>query len=360
MPGLDSYLVTLGVKGQDVVLSTMDKIRKKGGALSKKKSVVNFAADTKQKAIIPAIPSKETTKDGQVSKREKKADKNEEQAGKTAQKFGGAVQKFAQAASSLDPVSTVQSVTSSIGTMFSGISILGVSLGRVPEGLAALANSTLSMAKSSVDMAKQSTLAYQQLSERNASTSRYGGEVRNSGQLSRNEMSMFVNAVSGSMGIIQKPLAAEINKLLETKDTRALAQVSAGDWESTGTDKGWMLQQIASGAQGLPPSIKQRILASLLSQNADQIQGYAPGQKEVQSRAAGYANLEEDQTKAIYERSDYTEVMAASKSFNTLQANMFDAGMKMTSAINAAAAAAEKLPQTISDTKKAIRNCRRL
>lgn len=37
MPQLDNYLVTLGVKGQNVVLSQMDKIRKTGKALSKVK-----------------------------------------------------------------------------------------------------------------------------------------------------------------------------------------------------------------------------------------------------------------------------------------------------------------------------------
>ena len=37
---LDSYLVSLGVKGQNVVLSTMDKIRKKGEKLSKIKNII--------------------------------------------------------------------------------------------------------------------------------------------------------------------------------------------------------------------------------------------------------------------------------------------------------------------------------
>ena len=56
MPQLDNYLVTLGVKGQNVVLSQMDKIQKKGRNLSKSKTVVDLAAkQATQKAKTSAV-----------------------------------------------------------------------------------------------------------------------------------------------------------------------------------------------------------------------------------------------------------------------------------------------------------------
>src|SRR4030043_151 len=46
---LDSYLVKVGVKGQEVVLSEMVKIRKKGDDLSKKKLAVELAGKPTEK-----------------------------------------------------------------------------------------------------------------------------------------------------------------------------------------------------------------------------------------------------------------------------------------------------------------------
>ena len=46
MPQLDKYLVTLEAKGQDLVLSQMDKIQKKGQSISKTKTVADLVAKT--------------------------------------------------------------------------------------------------------------------------------------------------------------------------------------------------------------------------------------------------------------------------------------------------------------------------
>ena len=192
-------------------------------------------------------------------------------------RFGQGAQTIASSASGLDPTSLISGMTSALGTSLSGISVLGVSLGRIPEGIAAISNSMLSMAKNSVDMAKQSTAAYHALATRNAAAEHYGGRVTENSPMSRNERAVFIDAVSGSMGKIQAPLAEQINRLVGSKDTRALARAAAGDWESTGTDKGWMLGQVSSGFQGLPPSIKQKLQASLLKNFSGEIQSMTEG-----------------------------------------------------------------------------------
>jgi len=359
MPQLDNYLVSLGMKGQDVILSTMDKIRKKGKDLTKKQ-IVPLAAKT-----VPAKGGK--TAPEKMPLEEKPGlipgpsfadqEKKNKRFNGAIDRFENGVRNFAGAASSLDPAATISSITSALGTSLSGISVLGVSLGRLPEGIAAIANSTLSMANNSAQMAKQATAAFYQLTTRNAAAAHYGKQITEQGPLSRNERAMFIDAVSNSMGRIGKPLADEINKLIGTKDTRALARVSAGDWESTGTDKGWMVGQVANSFAGLPPSMKQKLQASLLKNYSAEIQDMAPGQAAVQQNAAAFANIEEDQTKRLYDKSAESagSVTGAIQKLNDLQVSLFTTGLQFTKSIDDAATALAELPATISKMHSTIK-----
>jgi len=372
MPQLDNYLVSLGLKGQNVVLSVMNKIQKKGKDLTKKKTTVPLAVKT-----VPADKDKKTTPEEKPEPGKRSPGKPSKKSAfvpgpsfsdqeKTNKRFSAAVDKFhggardiASAASSLDPAAVVSSITSALGTSLSGITVLGVSLGRLPEGIAAIANSTLSMAKNSTDMAKQATAAFHQLTIRNAAAAYYGEKITKEGPLSRNERAMFIDAVSNSMGRIQRPLADEINKLVGTKDTRALARVSAGDWESTGTDKGWMLGQISSSFQGLPPSIKQKLQAALLKNYSGEIQDMAPGQAAVQQNAATFANMEEDQTKRLYskaaEKENMGSVTGVIQKMNDLQVSLFTTGLQFTKSIDDAVTALAELPDTVTKLHSTMR-----
>lgn len=371
MPQLDNYLVTLGVRGQNLVLAQMDKIRKKGGDLTKKKKTVTLSAKSETPVEDKTAPGKPGVKPdrpapapGSTTKRrgvgapggvpgpEPLLSEPVKKFSKATDKFSAGTRSFASAASTLDPAATISSVTSAIGTSLSGISVLGVSLGRLPEGIAAIANSTLSMAKNSIDMAKQATAAFHQLTTRNAAAAFYGEKVAK-GPMSRNERAMFIDAVSGSMGRIQKPLADEINKLINKKDTRSLARVGAGDWESTGTDKGWMLGQIANSFQGLPPTIKQKLQASLLKTYSGEIQNMARGQRGAQRGAAWFADTEEDQTARIYAGSTGAVKGMVTK-FNTMQTTLFNTGIKFAGAINTTISTLNDLAHTIPKVKAAL------
>jgi hypothetical protein len=370
MPQLDNYLVTLGMKGQNVVLSMMDKIRKKGGDLTKKKTVTLSAKTapgvaSKKKGGPAASGGDEPTKPrkrpltpgpGETNPSPTIPPESNKKFGRAAEKFNGGVRSFVGAASSLDPTATIASVTSALGTSLSGISVLGVSLGRLPEGIADIANSTLSMAKNSIDMAKQAAAGYHQLMTRDASASRYGENITKKSPLSRNERAMFIDAISGSMGRIQQPLADEINKLIGKKDTRALASASAGDWESTGTDKGWMLGQISNSFQGLPPSIKQKMQASLLKNNAGEIQDMAPGQADAQQSAAAWANMEEDQTARLAAKASSALPMA--RRLNDMQVTLYDTGVSFAATIDKTISKLSSLtveiPKLTTALKKAI------
>lgn len=350
MPQLDKYLVSLGMKGQNVVLSTMKKIRAAGKDLTKKKivplstKITSSAAAKTQSGVVPGA---------EIGMQREKQKQIGEKFTRAAEKFTGGVQNFASAAASLDPTATIESVTSALGTSLSGISVLGVSLGRLPEGIAAIANSTLSMAKNSVEMAKQATAAFYQLTVRNAAASHYGGRVTTGGPLSRNERAMFIDALSGSMGRIGQPLADEINKLIGKKDTRALARVGAGDWESTGTDKGWMLGQISSSFAGLPPSVRQKLQASLLKNFAGEIQDMAPGQADIQRGAAAWTDMEEKQTAALAAKAPAAIGMAGK--MNALQLELYNTGIKFADIIDKTISTMATLPGEITKMKQSLK-----
>ena len=367
MPSLDNYLVTMGIKGQNVVLAQMEKVRKKWKDVSKSKNIADISGKGgRAGGAAPGKPSTEEKNENEKNKRTRKQENEDEK--KNTSKFREAVSRFGQgaqtiasSASSIDPVGMISGMTSAVGTSLSGISVLGVSLGRIPEGIAAITNSMLTMAKNSVDMAKQATAAYHGLAARNAAAEHYGGRVTENSPLSRNERAMFIDAVSGSMGKIQAPLAEQINRLVGTKDTRALARAAAGDWESTGTDKGWMLGQISSGFQGLPPSIKQRIQASLLKNFSDEIQGMDENRAMVQRNNAKWEAQNEDHTQALYKLSATGEkgavdpnLIGISKKLNTMQEGLYTAGLKMAEVVDEVADTVADLPDQMRKFKKSL------
>ena len=378
MPALDNYLVTMGIKGQNVVLAQMDKIQKKGKNLSKSKTTVDLASKaagkksvTEKPAAEKATPGKPSTEEKNENEKYKRSRKqeNEDEKKNTSKfreavgRFGQGAQTIASSASSIDPVGMISGMTSAIGTSLSGISILGFGIGRLPEGIAAITNSMLTMAKNSVDMAKQSTAAYHALATRNAAAEHYGGSITQSSSLSRNERAMFIDAVSGSMGKIQGPLAEQINDLIGSKDTRALARAAAGDWESTGTDKGWMLGQISSGFQGLPPSIKQRIQASLLKNFSGEIQDMDSDRAMVQRNNAKWEAQNEDHTQALYKLSATGEkgavdpnLIGISKKLNTMQEGLYTAGLKMAEVVDEVADTIAELPDEMRKFKKTLKD----
>jgi len=184
-----------------------------------------------------------------------------------------------------------------------------------------------------LESAKSSTAGAYELSKRNSAVAHYGGNLvggRSSlgrGFLSNSEHAFFVSAVSSSMGKIDKTLADALNKLVNEKDTRALARAAAGDWESTGTDKGWMASQIMSGTEGLPPSIRQKLSAAMLKNFGSEIQDATPEQKTRQERAAYYENAQETQTTRLADT-------AASAQFENAAGKMVNSMMALNDALN--------------------------
>lgn len=355
---LEEYFVSLGIKGQNVVLKNIDAVKKKADALSKIKPSVNLGKGIA--GILAGLAGKTATSAQTLDQKneekiQKKEEKNIRQFSEGSKKFGNAVLGFTRGAESFDPVGIAKNMITAAGESFSNITVLGFGVGNLPKGLAELTNTMVSMASGAIDMAKTSAATQYGLSNRNSTTRYYGGEGIGQGGMSRAQHSELVMTIAGSFGKIQKPLQETVNKLVEGKNTEALARVAGGNWASTGTDRGWFLQQISNETAGLPPSIAQAIQNSLLKSNADLIQGKGE-EKGAQAVNADWMNLAEDQNKKIYNTTSaqHEKLMALSKDINSMQIQMINTGVKFAGAISDATEAIKTLPEKIKKVEAAF------
>lgn len=425
---LDSYLVKIGVKGQEVVLSTMDNIRKKGDDLSKKKVAVNLATKTsvkktktaelakpsdkkaKSKAEELAKPKTEkekkekTTEEKAKSKNTEKENKNTTKFAKSVDKFGSTTTTLTRSASSLDPASVIHTGLSELakiavagipfaiagaalatatGTISMAKANVGAQYGLAKRNVAAeyyggnvsFAEKTVSAAdkariaeldKSIKTFSQQKRTAAMQKDEikmvagqvwtkkntkavedekkyqskiSKAQTEKYGIQEKYTPKWSNEEMAMLRTSVGQAYGRIQQPLADAINQFtMDNKfDPNALARVAAGNWRSTGTDTGWFLQQITDSLGDVPPTIAQKLQASLLKRyGATEIQKTTEDQRQVQTVNAAWANRNEQQINEVFGaiNSSARELLGLNNKLQELQVKMVAAGTGVATALN--------------------------
>jgi hypothetical protein len=355
---LEEYFVSLGIKGQNVALKNIKDVKKQATDLTKNKAVLNFgkgiAGKTGSTAPTPEQKNEQTPeqKNEEERKNNKKFSENINKFVRGAGVVAGAMKTFATSAASLDPVATMQGMTNAMSKVAGGWEILGFSAGKTVEGLGELMNAGVGMASGAVNSAKQSAAATYGITQRDVTTAYYGGmgikQTDKDGNyiMSRQEHSDLAMTIAGSYGKIQKPMVELLNTLVETKDTAALGRVASGNWASTGTDKGWFLQQIANETQGLPPSIAQAIQKSLLENNKDLIQNKKEGNytEEGQRANAMWRNSDEDLQKNLYAVSVASEdtlknLINLNKSFNNITANLVSSGSSLAAVVNTMASA---------------------
>lgn len=348
---LEEYFVSLGIKGQNVVLKNIKDIKKAAADLSKGKTSVNLKGKggVSGNNIIPPSPTPWEQKEEKTQK------ENNNKFSKGIKTFADSARTMKSSVESFDPVGAVKGLITASGEALSNITIAGFGVGNLPKGLAEFANTMVSMSAGAIEMAKNSSATQYALSNRNATTRYYGGEGIGQGGMSRAQHSELVMAISGSFGRIQKPFQDTVNKLVESKNTEALARVAGGNWASTGTDKGWFLQQIANETQGLPPSIAQAIQNSLLKSNADLIQDKG-AEAGPQGKNADWMNLQEEQNAEIYKTTaaQHDKLISLSGDLNKMQVQMINTGVGFAGAIVDATEAIRKLPEKIEKANKAF------
>jgi len=315
MPQLDNYLVTLGVKGQNVVLAQMEKIRKGGKDISKKKTVIDLVAKGgkgKASSVIeksvnePSKKMKDFTKDlNDGGKKLKQYNKNVDSGTKQTKESTKAEKE-----STLSKVSK----TAAQGASEAGHGIASMDVNQIVGGItgmvakAGAAGMIIGGAAKIVttgfekgpELGKATSKEANYLYTRDSATQHYGEGI-NRGRMSNNEKAQFVAAISGSFGKIQKPMTDIINKLSPSKDTGALARVAGGNWKSTGTDKGFFLQKLSDSFGDLPPSIAQKFQSRLLENYGEsEIQNATKSQKGAQATDAAWSNRDDLQAKQLY------------------------------------------------------------
>jgi hypothetical protein len=352
---LEEYFVSLGIKGQNVVLKNIKDIKKQATDLSKGKTSVNLkgkGGGVVGNNIIPPQQSPDPWEQKEERKNNKKFSEN-------INKFASGSKEFVKGVAHFDPVAAVQQTISStgsaLGAMAKAIPGIGDYIKDLPKGVADITNAFVGMGAGALQMAKESTAGQYAISNRNETMRYYGGEGIGQGGMSRAQHSELVMTIAGSFGKIQKPLQETVNKLVESKNTDALARVAGGNWASTGTDKGWFLQQISNETSGLPPSIAQAIQNSMLKSNADLIQEKGE-EKGAQRLNATFQNQAEDQTTALYNKAAESEASLTNlnKSINKMQASMFDAGVGMATQIDKASGKIKELVESFDKMKKAV------
>ena len=348
---LDEYFVGIGVKGQNVVLSNIAKVKKEAKSLSKIIPTLNMSKGLISKIVPSAKPMP-------VSPEQKKEDKTQKDNSKNfkdaTRQFAGSTKDFANSASTFDPLNVIKSATSGLGEALSGVTVLGTSLGQLPKGIADVTNALVDMAAGALRMAKESAAAEYGLTRRNATTKYYGGNDLEKGRMSNQEHADLVMSISGSYGKLQKPMLDVLNKLVDNKDTEALKRVASGNWESTGTDKGWILQQISNQTAGLPPSIVQAIQTTLLKNNANLIQSNEG--EEGQAINASYERQGEAQTRRMYQvtSANFDNFEKMNSNLNDMQVQLVNTGVQFASSIVTATNALAKLPETINKIQSKI------
>lgn len=346
MADLDQFFVSLGVKGQNVVLKNIDKVKKEAKSLSKIKSILDFGKGKISKALSKAyspasisgvIPKQQQPEPSpEQEKRDKKEDRAVRKFSDSANRFSNASQSIANSAASLDPVGAIQAITSATAKIAGGWSAFGFSAGNTIEGVGDLLNAGISMANSAVEATKQSSAQQYALAQRNVTTEYYGGGAINKGGMTNPEHAQLTMRIAGAFGRVQKPMAEALNKLVNKKDTNALAAVAGGDWESTGTDKGFMLQQIINSTQGMLPSISQKIQTELLKSNADLIQDKSWKSKESQSALAGWVRASESQTANLFKagQANLKNLQGLNDKFNKIQVDLTKSGASLAACVD--------------------------
>ena len=378
---LEEYFVSIGVKGQKYVLSTIDKVKKDAKSLSKVNASLDLGKGNINKAITAAgktIPSmKQLTGQGQptgqpsgqgqpteqpLSPEQKKSDKEEKdntnRFKKSADMISGAMQSFAHSSAGLNPVEFLKGITLAAGKGLSGLTFMTASIGNIPELVATLATTSLSQVTAALESGKQATAATYAQQQRNTTVDYYGGgDVKSDATaagMSNSEYSQMIMQIVGSNGKLDKSLKSMVDELAKTKDANALGNVASGNFASTGTTKGWIMQQIMDSMGNVPPEFRQKMTKALLPQMQDEIMGNK-GQG-ARSQAAGYANTAEAQNEKLYNISIYKTMSTANDAINEAQLTMVKAANTLATGMKGLIDNVDTLGKNLNQLGESVKN----
>ena len=237
-------------KGQSVLKSILDAVKAQKDALVKG---IEGKGKTKQASDQPKPQNQPTTPE-----EKKKEEKNE-----TLEKLGQSAKGAAQGLATLSSGNAIRGVAQ----LLRAIPYVGDSLA---EGTT-MAVTALESFRANVENASKISL------DTAESKSRIGNLVQGSRgenftgrvDLDLNAQRALAESLGDRFGIVQKPLQDAIKELYKDQngkkvDVNQASQLAQGNFAALGTDKGFFLQKIADQLQSLPPTMRQAMEASLL------------------------------------------------------------------------------------------------
>lgn len=256
-------VLSLGIKGSELVLAQLNKIKKEKDKFAKPAKVTLSAkADTTQQK------QQQTQQDTQTTSTQEKQDqkKDDDSKKKESDAYKDVAQSAKGAAAGLATLSAGSALKGITG-LFAAIPVVGMGISKAAEGIITAAENF----RANVENAAKINFDTVQ------SKSRIGGLIQGSQgenftgrvDLDQNSQRQLAESLGEKFGIVQKPLQDAIKELYKNQGNKAVdaqqaAQLAQGQFSALGTDEGYFLQKISNSIGDLPPTMKQALTASLL------------------------------------------------------------------------------------------------
>ena len=367
-------VVSLGVKGSDVVLSTYKKLAKEKKEFEKP---AKSKVETKHggRSSDEAHPGGGTTgqevSQGADRKRrnEQQTVNNSEKAAKSSKLMASAMERTAQSFSGLNPVEFIRSAAASTVQLTAGLA--GGAANAAWTGSGEVVRAIIEHAGKLVDMGVQAAAgalssyknalpqATRMESERGLTKAAGLTTMSRWKTVTGSEAAQLSAMLLPTVGKVGKELNKELEKLyggasgrtVQRQQANALAQ---GDFSVLGTTKGWLLNKISQGLGDVPPEVAQKFRASLLSQ-VDKKE-MATEKAWVRAEAKRFEDSDYSTQENIVNAgiANHSALKSANNNLNQLQVNMIKSVSGLNSVLSKAASQVSSVLGSLqSDINKA-------
>lgn len=289
-------LISLGIKGSDIVLSTLKKIEKEKQAL-KKPTKVTLAAGliagaVAAKKIFDSIRGPEAQPQEQAPKKTP-AEKTDEKG-----KVSDALKQAAQGLSTLQSGAAAKSILMGIGSVAGPIGAVAAMVGGLIIDAAHAFKDQVKAAATTVANTEDARSRV-----RNIISGDQGSFLRTvRADIDVNSQRAIVEALGNKFGVVQDDLKKSITRLFGDRqnptDVKQAAELATGNFAALGTDRGFFMQQIADSFSGLPPTVRQKMTAQMLDMipEKDLFKQYDIGARQT---VTTFDNLERDRAQMM-------------------------------------------------------------
>jgi hypothetical protein len=238
-------IIQVGVKGSDIVMSTLSKANALKDKLTKP-GKISLSAST-----------------GAASDLQKKQEEKENKFGDTAKTVGEGLKTVAQGMASLNPAQLMSGVAKASADALASIMPIG---GEAVKAVGEATGMIIQAGTGAMTAIKNAQSSAIDTMEKKGRQQFFGGgKIFGGGSnLSVSEQAQVLDSVTSKFGKVGDKFGASIKRLLDAnKDVSQVSAVAGGNFNALGTDKGFFMNKIASQFSGLPPTLAQGLMSQL-------------------------------------------------------------------------------------------------